>query len=243
MKLIISPKKSISNSEEKDLKKIIKLAVKLLQKNKISFPQKIYFYNSFQDFIKKVLPEVKNYGLNENISNEIIKCALNNGTYGTINFKEDSIVEMNFNPFNKGEYSSLDFLELVIHDSLHLHLSKKFKKDINSLKFKFDNERFIGKREIIQFDEGYAEFMTRKILKRIDIKEVKKIKIPIKNKKRPKYKREINNLDIENFDKKFEELVISNRKIGLKKFEEKFRENADGKEVLNFALDKLKNLL
>ena len=242
MKLIIYPKDSMSGSE-KNLKEIISLASKLLQKNNILLPEKIYFYNSFQKFIKKVLPEVKNYGFNENTSKEIIKCALNNGTYGTINFKENSIIEMNFNPFNKGIYSSLDFLELIIHESLHLHLSKKFNKDINSLKFKFDKERFIGGEKVIQFDEGYAEFMTQRILKGINTEKLKKIEIISKNKEKPVYKKKVNNLDVEKFDKYFEKLLISNREIGLKNFEREFQENADTEEILKFALNELKNII
>ena len=242
MKLIIYPKDSMSGSE-KNLKEIISLASKLLQKNNILLPEKIYFYNSFQKFIKKVLQEVKNYGFNENTSKEIIKCALNNGTYGTINFKENSIIEMNFNPFNKGIYSPLDFLELIIHESLHLHLSKKFNKDINSLKFKFDKERFIGGEKVIQFDEGYAEFMTQRILKGINTEKLKKIEIISKNKEKPVYKKKVNNLDVEKFDKYFEKLLISNREIGLKNFEREFQENADTEEILKFALNELKNII
>ena len=63
MKLIILPKSSFRKPDIKNLKKIVFIAERLLKKNNISIPKKIYFYNSFREFIKKVLPEVKNYGL------------------------------------------------------------------------------------------------------------------------------------------------------------------------------------
>lgn len=243
MKLIIIPNDSFKKSEKKQLQKIINFAEILLKKNNIKIPAKIYFYNSFSEFIKEVLPEVKNYEFNKETSKEIIKCALNNGTYGTINFEEDSIIEMNFNPFNKGEYSSLDFLELIIHESLHLHLSKKIKKNINLLKFKFNKEKFIGNKKIIQFDEGYAEFMTWKILKNIKINFMKNIKIPLICGEKPSYKKKIGSLNIDLFDKNFETLLISNRNIGLKIFERKFKKNSDNLEILNFALKELKKII
>ncbi len=240
MKLIIYPENSITNSERNEIKKISSLAEKLLLKNNISIPNKIYFYNSFQEFIKKVIPEIINYGFDKKTSEEIIKCALNNGTYGTINFNENSIIEMNFNPFHDGEYSSLEFLELLIHESLHLYLSKSVHLDINNLKFKFDKEKFIGKKEIIQFDEGYADFMTSKILNNIDIKEIKKIKIIPRNKNKPIYIKKICSLNIEKFDKIFEELLISNREKGLNIFKKKFDKNIDNELVLKFAVDEIK---
>ncbi|MCK5149328.1 hypothetical protein KAJ87_00185 [Candidatus Pacearchaeota archaeon] len=246
MELIISPNNSFNKFEKDYLKKIIIFAEKLLRKNEISIPKKIYFYNSFKRFIEKVLLEVESYGFNSRISKEIIKCALNNGTYGTIDFKKNSIIEMNFNPFNRGEYFSIDFLELIIHESLHLHLSKKIKKDINYLKFKFNKNKFIGNKKIIQFDEGYAEFMTKKILEEVDISTIstiKKMKISKKNQEKPPYKKMLNNFDIEKFDKIFENLLISNRNLGFKIFEKKFKENSDNKKILDFALDELKKII
>jgi Lhr-like helicase len=243
MELTVNPKNSFKELEKKGIRKIILLAEKLLKGNKISIPKKVYFYNSFKEFVKKVIPEVKNYGFDEKISGEIIKCALNNGTYGTIDFKENSIIEMNFNPFNEGKYSSIDLLELIVHEALHLHLSKKIKKDINSMKFKFNKNSFIGNKRIIQIDEGYAEFMTKKILEYVDIEEIKKIKIMPKQREGPEYKRQIDNLNIERFDKNFERLVISNRKVGLKIFEKRFEENVSGEEILKFAMNQLKQVI
>jgi len=243
MKLIISPEDSFKKEEKKDIQKIILFARKLLKKNKIHLPHKIYFFNSFSEFIKKILPEVKNYGFDESISKEIIKCALKNGTYGTIDYKSNSIIEMNFNPFKNGEYSAQDFLRLIIHESLHLHLSKKMKKDINKLKFRFENGKYVGNPEIIRLDEGYAEFMTKKILDKIDIKEIKKIAIPPVYQKGPSYKKEVSNLNIELFDKDFEKLLILNRDIGMKNFENNFDFQNKNKEILKFSTDNLKRIL
>ena len=243
MELIIYPDNSFKNSEKENLNKIINFSKNLLQKNNINLPNKICFYNSFSTFIKKVVPEVESYGFNKKTSKEIIKCALNHGTYGTINYKDNSIIEMNFNPFNKGQYSSLEFLELIIHESLHLNLSKRMHKDINNLKFKFKKNKYIGKEKIIQLDEGYAEFMTKKILKRINIKKIKKIKIPIINSQKPKYKKQMFEINIKEFDKNFEKLLTSNRNKGLKLFEKKFYGNNKNEDIFNFVVNKLRKII
>jgi len=215
----------------------------LLKENNISTPKDIYFYNSFEKFIEKVLPEVENYNFSKEISREIIKCGLNNGTYGTLNFKENAIIEMNFNPFKKGFYPSLEFLELLVHESSHLHLYKKLGKDVNSLKFKFDKEKFIGDEKIIQFDEGYAEFMTNKILKDFDKMEIEKIVIPRASKEKPSYKRFINSMEIDKFDKDFENLVIFNQNKGFRIFKNKFDNNSKNEEILNFVVKELKKII
>ena len=215
----------------------------MLKENNISTPKDIYFYNSFEKFIEKVLPEVENYNFSKEISREIIKCGLNNGTYGTLNFKENAIIEMNFNPFKKGFYPSLEFLELLVHESSHLHLYKKLGKDVNSLKFKFDKEKFIGDEKIIQFDEGYAEFMTNKILKDFDKMEIEKIVIPRASKEKPSYKRFINSMEIDKFDKDFENLVIFNQNKGFRIFKNKFDNNSKNEEILNFVVKELKKII
>ena len=243
MNLKIISKIPFKKKDIENLKEIVSVVEKLLKENNISTPKDIYFYNSFEKFIEKVLPEVENYNFGKEISREIIKCGLNNGTYGTLNFKENAIIEMNFNPFKKGFYPSLEFLELLVHESSHLHLYKKLGKDVNSLKFKFDKEKFIGDEKIIQFDEGYAEFMTNKILKGFDKMEIEKIVIPRASKEKPSYKRIIKNLDIEKFDKNFEKLVISNQDKGFKIFNEEFNNNSNNEEILNFAIEKLKNIV
>lgn len=243
MELIIYPHHSFKIPEKKQLQQIINFAKILLQKKNIKIPDKIYFYNSFSEFIKKVLQEVKNYGFDEETSKEIIKCALNYGTYGTINYQENSIIEMNFNPFNKVGYSSSEFLELIIHESLHLHLSKQINKDVNNLKFKFKKDKYLGNEKIIQIDEGYAEFMTNKILKGINLKQIKKIKIPLINSQKPKYKKQTPEINIEEFDKNFERLLILNRKKGLKIFEKKFQKSNKNEDILNFAINELKKLV
>ncbi|HNZ52064.1 MAG: hypothetical protein BWY36_00440 [Candidatus Diapherotrites archaeon ADurb.Bin253] len=249
MKLIVLPNNSFNESKKEDLNKIIFFAEKLLEKNDIPLPEKIYFYNSFEEFIEKVIPEVIGYGFSKEISKEIIKCALNNGTYGTLNYQENSIIEMNFNPFNKGEYSADDFLELLIHESLHLQLSNHMNKDINSIKFKFSKGKFLGNPRIIQLDEGYAEFMTKKILEDPEFYEInkiiKEIKIPFHNLESPSYKKNIDYLDINEFDSAFETLLLSNRDKGFKLFRSVFKEKKGytSKQILDFAAKELKEII
>lgn len=244
MELIIVPKDSFTKKEKKDLTKIVLIAKNLLIKNEIPLPNKILFFNSFKEFNKKIITEVINYGTTKEIANNIINCALNNGTYGTIDLKENSIIEMNFNPFNKGNYPAKEFLELIIHETLHLQLSNYLKKDLNKMKFKIDNKlKLKPNKKIIQLDEGYAEFMTKKILKEIDLKKITQIKIKTKNTKKPSYKKEIKNFNIEEFDKTFEEKFLLNRKIGLKIFIKKFKNKTKNKEILNFTKKELKKFL
>lgn len=243
MDLNLIPRTPFKEKDFENLKKIILIAEKLLKENDISIPTKIYFYNSFEKFIEKVLPEVENYNFKEKVSREIINCALNKGTYGTINFEENAIVEMNFNPFKNGFYPTFEFLELLIHESLHLHLYKKLNKDINSLKFKFDKEKFIGNEKIILFDEGYAEFMTNRILTNFDKTKIQNIVIPRASKEKPKYKHIIDNINIDEFDKNFENLIIANKEKGFKIFKDKFGNNSDNEEVLNFAIRELKKII
>lgn len=243
MKLIIFPKDSFTKKEKRRIKEILILAKKLLKKNKITLPKKIYFFNSFSSFIKKVIPEVKNYGFDEELSKEIILCALNNGTYGTINYNENSIIEMNFNPFNKGEYLAEEFMELIIHESLHLHLSKRLNKDLNLIKFKFEKGRYIGNPKIIQLDEGYAEFMTKKILNKTNITKIKNIKIPLKIKEKPIYKRKVSGFNVVLFDKNFEKLIISNRNLGLKYISQKFNFKSPNEKILTFVIEELKKII
>ncbi len=249
MELITVPNDSFNKPEKEDINNIIFFAEKILKKNNIPIPKRVYFYNSFDEFIKKVLPEVMGYGFSKEISEEIIKCALNNGTYGTLSYQENSIIEMNFNPFNNGEYSAAEFLELLIHESLHLQLSNRLNKDINSMKFKFDKEKFIGDPRIIQIDEGYAEFMTKKLLEDSDFPEIKKIiekiKVPSSNLKEQSYKKKIEDINIQKFDKVFERLLLSNRDKGFKIFNSMFQDQKDytSKQILDFAVKKLKEII
>lgn len=243
MELKIIPTHTFKKEEKRQIQEIIKIAEKLLIKNKIPLPSSIIFYNSFSKFIRKVLPEVQEYGFNKKVAKEIIKCSLNNGTYGTIDYSNNSIIEMNFNPFNHGEYTAKDFLELIIHESMHLYLAKSMNKDINNLKFRFKNNQLISNKEIIQIDEGFAEFMTKKIMDNINLELIKKIKIPKKNNNGPKYKRETYNVNITNFDKLFENILISNRTIGLKMFMEIFNFKEENEKILNSAIIKLKSIL
>jgi hypothetical protein len=243
MDLKIIPETPFKEKDFENLKKIILIAEKLLKENNISIPTKIYFYNSFEKFIEKVLPEVENYNFNEKVSREIIRCALNNGTYGTINFEENAIVEMNFNPFKKGFYPTLEFLELLIHEAVHLHLYKKLNKDINSLKFRFNKERFIGNEKIILFDEGYTKFMTNRILTNFDKTKIQNIVIPRAFKEKPEYKPIIDNINVDEFDKNFENLILVNQERGFEIFKNEFGNNSNKEEILNFAIKELKKFI
>lgn len=243
MKLIINPKDSITIKEYNCINNIAYTAEKILQKNGFLIPDKIYFYYSFDLFIKKVLSEVQNYGFNCKEAEEIIKCSLNNGTYGTINYDENAVIEMNFNPFNKGEYKSLDFLAMIIHESAHLHLSKKMKKDINNMKFRFEKNKFIGNEMITFIDEGYASFMTEYLLKGFKVNNIKNIKIPIMSSIPPNYAENINDINIKIFDSNFEKLVVLNRDKGYAFFKEKFGGKIKIDEVTEFAIKELKNLV
>ena len=226
-----------------ELNKIVKLSKELLNNNNISIPKQILFYNSIEKFIDKILPEVKTYGFNEETCREIIKIALNNGTYGTINFKENEIIEMNFNPFNNGEYKTSEFLELIIHEALHLHLSKTIQKDINLLKFKFKELNLLTNPKILQLDEGYTSFMTSKILKNVDISSIKEIRIPVANIKKPKYNQNMSEIDLKEFDRNYEKLFIENKEIGEKIIKNKFNYNSNNEEILNYVVEKLRELL
>ncbi|MDA3836555.1 MAG: hypothetical protein PF542_02945 [Nanoarchaeota archaeon] len=243
MEFVGLPKGSFTGEEVDRLKPIMSFAIDLLERNGISLPDIVYFFNSFELFTEKVLPEVKGYGFPEGIAKELVACALNNGTYGTIDCIESSIIEMNFNPFKGGEYSSLEFLGLIIHEALHLHLAKALGIDVNSLKFRFSNHGFTSDPRIIQFDEGYAEFMTNRLLSGVDIEEIRKIKIPIKNNIAPSYVKNVEGFDIEAFDNAFEVFVIGNRDLGVKLFSEKFGPDSDNDSVLNFAVDNLRKVL
>ncbi|MDD5054118.1 MAG: hypothetical protein PHT91_03570 [Candidatus Nanoarchaeia archaeon] len=242
MELIILPRNSFKKKDYDSLRSITLFAEKILKSTNIDIPKKVYFFNSFEDFSKKVLPEVKNYGFNEKEAEEIIKCALNNGTYGTINYKEYAVVEMNFNPFNKGEYSSSDFLAMIIHESLHLHISKKLNKDINNLKFRFKGNKFIGNEKIIMIDEGYAGFMTELLLFGINTKKIKNIKILPLNKESPKFNKHVGKLDIEKFDSDFEKILVLNRNKGIELFKKKFAKEKNIDKITDFAMNELKNL-
>ncbi len=243
MKLIIFPIDSLSENSKKQLNRIVEVSKEILEKENISLPKEILFYNSFEKFIDKILPEVKTYGYDEDTSREIVKIALNNGTYGTINCEENQVIEMNFNPLNNGEYSSLHFLELIIHESLHLHLSKKINNDINLLKFNFNGLELTSNKKILQIDEGYANFMTNKLLKGRDFSEIKKIKIPIINTMNPKYNQQNSKIDLESFDENYEKIFIENKKIGERIFENKFSSEDNNELILDFAMDELRKVL
>ena len=222
MKIALCPKDSFDNNSIGTLNKLIDIAKKKLNELGISSPKKIEFYDELHLFIKRILPQVKNYGLTENQSKEFIKASLNSGTYGTFNIEDNSIIEMNFNPYFKTFYPSIHFLKLLIHESLHLFLYSKIKRDIYSDKFKFKNGKYIGKEKIIQLDEGFAEFLTEKILENFEFDIIKELPIYSELNKIPKYKKEVEGLNLEEFNNKFDILYENNSKKGYEIIENEF---------------------
>lgn len=111
------------------------------------------------------------------------------------------------------------------------------------MKFKFDKENFIGNQKIVLFDEGYAEFMTNRILKCFDKTKIEKIIIPRASKEKPKYKKFVEDINIDKFDKNFEDLVTFSQDEGFKIFKDKFNNDSKNEEILNFALEKLKDFI
>jgi len=223
MKIKLCPKDSFDSSSIETINKLIDIAKKRLDKVGISSPKTVEFYDDLDLFIKRILPQVKNYGLTENQSEEFIKSSLNSGTYGTFNIEDNSIIEMNFNPYFKTFYPSIHFLKLLIHESLHLFLYSKIKRNIYNDKFKFKNGKYIGKEKIIQLDEGFAEFLTEKILENFDFDAIKELPIYSELNEIPKYKKEVEGLDLDEFNKKFDILYEHNLKKGYKLIENTFK--------------------
>ena len=142
--LKLFPKENFDKESINTMNKLIEIAKNLLTKYEIKVPKSIEFYDNLDLFIKKILQQVKNYGLTEKQSIEFIKASLNSGAYGTFNIEENSIIEMNFNPHFKLFYPSIHFLNLLIHESLHLFLYSNFKNSIYNDKFKFRGENILG---------------------------------------------------------------------------------------------------
>ena len=131
---------------------------------------------------------------------------------------------MNFNPHFKLFYPSIHFLKLLIHEALHLFLYTNLKINIYNKKFKFNNGEYIGYEKIIQLDEGFAEFFTDKILKNIEKDSIKNLPIYSGLNESPKYKKEIEKLNIKNFNEKFNKLYKKNSNKGYEIIEKKFNQ-------------------
>lgn len=224
MKLKLYPKENFDKGSINTINQLIRISEDLLKKYEISLPKFIEFYDDIDSFIKRILPQVKNYGLTEKQSIEFIKASLNSGTYGTFDVKKNSIIEMNFNTHFKLFYPSIHFLQLLIHESLHLFLYTNLKQNIYNDKFKFKAGEYIGYEKIIQLDEGFAEFFTDKILEEYDFDSIKDLPIYSGLNKSPKYLKNIEKLDIDNFNKKFNELYERNSNKGYKIIKNKFNQ-------------------
>jgi len=222
MKIALYPKDSFDNNSIETLNRLIDIAKNKLNELEIPSPKEIEFYDDLDLFIKRILPQVKNYGLTGNQSKEFIKASLNSGTYGTFNIEDNSIIEMNFNPYFKTFYPSIHFLKLLIHESLHLFLYSKIKRDIYNDKFKFKNGKYVGKEKIIQLDEGFTEFLTEKILENFEFDTIKDLPIYSELNKIPKYKKEVEGLNLEEFNNKFDILYENNSKKGYEIIENEF---------------------
>ena len=125
MNLILFPEKNFDTKSIKTMNKLIRIAEKLLSKWRVPSPKNIEFYDTIDLFIKRILFQVKAYGLTEKQSKEFIKASLNSGSYGTFNIKNNSIVEMNFNRSEEhtSELQSHSFISYAV-----FCLKKKKKK-------------------------------------------------------------------------------------------------------------------
>ncbi|MFA5061365.1 MAG: hypothetical protein WC494_03555 [Candidatus Pacearchaeota archaeon] len=247
MKLKLFPIENFDNESIGTIKKLIKISEDLLDKSDISVPRFIEFYDELELFIKRILPQVKDYGLTEKQSKEFIKASLNSGTYGTFDIKENSIVEMNFNPHFKLFYPSIHFLKLLIHESLHLFLYENLKQDIYKGKFKFKEGEYIGYKEIIQLDEGFAEFLTDKILEKYDFNLIKDLPIYSGLNTSPSYLKEIEGVNIIDLNKKFNNIYEENSNKGYEIVEKKFNQSEGTfkekiKKIINFIQEEIDNL-
>lgn len=222
MKSILVPEKNFDKKSIETINKLVNIARDILGNLNINLPKSIEFYDELDAFIKRILPQVKDYGLTEKQSIEFIKASLNSGTYGTFDIKDNSIIEMNFNPHFRLFYPSTHFLNLLIHESLHLFLYSKFKHNIYKDKFKFENGKYIGKEKIIQLDEGFAEFLTSKILENFNFDSIKDLPIYSGLNESPNYQKEVDGSNIDKFNKQFDLLYEKNSKKGHNLIEEKF---------------------
>lgn len=239
--LRLFPKEEFEKDSIKSINKIINHAEKLLEKWEIPIPESLEFYDSLEIFINRILNQVENYGLTKEQSKEFVKASLNSGTYGTFDIKDNSIIEMNFNPYFKGFYPAIHFLKLIIHESLHLFLYSNFKEDFYSKKFKFNKEEYSGDLKYLQLDEGFADFLTEKILENFNFDEIKQLPIYCSLLEPPKYKKEVEGFDIEEFNKKFDELYEENSKKGYERIKNKFKDKKDLKviDIINFIKQEL----
>jgi hypothetical protein len=224
MKIKLYPLKNFDKKSINTIKQLTEISKKLLIKFKIKIPKAIEFYDDLDLFIKRILLQVKNYGLAEKQAKEFIKSSLNYGTYGTFDIKKNTIIEMNFNPHFKFFYPAIHFIKLLIHESLHLFLYSNIKQDIYKYKFKFNRGIYKGYEKIIQLDEGFAEFFTEKILEGFNFNSIKNLPIYSGLNKSPKYKKEIEGMNIKIFNEQFNTIYERNYLRGHMIIKEKFNQ-------------------
>lgn len=216
MNIRLIPKKSFDKESINTINKLVKIAGILLSKWNIPIAKNLEFYNSIDLFMKRITLDVKKYGLSKEQSVEFIKASLNSGSYGTFDIKKKSIIEFNFNPYFGGFYPSVQFLKLLIHESLHLFLYSKLDKEIYSHKFKFKNGKYCGKNKAIQLDEGFAEFFTSKILNGFDYNKIRTLPIYNTMKSPPTFEKDVGKMNINKFNNNFNKIYEKNKNQGIK---------------------------
>lgn len=214
MKINLIPRGNFDKQSVETINKLGDISNKLLSKWKVPLASSIEFYDQVDLFIKRILPQVKNYGLTRKQAEEFIKASLNSGSYGTFDIKRNTIIEMNFNPYFKGCYPAIHFLNLIIHESLHLFLYSKLSKHVYNDKFKFKEGKYVGNELIIQLDEGFAEVLTEEILKGFNLDKIKNLPIYSGINIAPQFNKFVEKMNIIKLDKDFNELYKSNSKKG-----------------------------
>ncbi|HLC78273.1 MAG TPA: hypothetical protein VJH92_04055 [Candidatus Nanoarchaeia archaeon] len=105
MKIKLIPKENFDKKSIETITKLVGIAENLLKSLDVDVPDSIEFYDELDPFIKRILSQVEGYGLTSKQAREFIKASLNSGTYGTFDIKDNTIIEMNFNPYLSLEFS------------------------------------------------------------------------------------------------------------------------------------------
>lgn len=216
MKVVLLPDTSFDNESRNTIYVLVNIAKKLLKKWKVPIPENIEFYNNVSMIIKRINDQVKTYGLTADQSREFIKSSLHSGVYITVDPVKKSIIAMNYNPHFQGFFPAMQFLKMIIHESLHLQLYQKVKHNIYEDKFKFKSGKYIGNSMILQLDEGYATFLTDNMLPKRILKQIRHLPIWTTTKDPPHFKTLVGNLKIRKFVDYFDKLYSNNVKNGVK---------------------------
>jgi len=237
MKILLVPKLSFDRETKKSIKTIVSLSEEIMKKEGIPLPRSLEFFNSFDEFRKRVLKSVMDYGFSRKIAENFINASFETGTYGTYDFRSNSIIEMNFNPFYRLFYPAIQFFRFVIHESSHLFLRKSLGCDIEKYKFNFVIEKnkieYKGRLEVLQLDEGFAEIVTNLFMKKIDVNEIRTLPIYSAENEAPKYEKKVDNVHIPTLVKFFDKFLQRNKKIGYHKVYYIIRKNFRKMEYVN----------